>query len=133
MAKMYVKSPQGTTNSVTIKIDSYYMLGTSSNGWTQWIVTESGFGIARGDFNGNGSTGVQRNFPLPIWAAVLITPYARPGRTGAESLTSVYYYCKPITIDDDNNKPLIGIKFFTNTSSTVGFYWTAIGEIALDF
>ena len=50
MSKLYVQSPQGAINSICVKIDSYYIQGTSGSSWTQWAILPTGFAIGRGDF-----------------------------------------------------------------------------------
>ena len=62
-----------------------------------------------------------------------MTPYSRIGRTGVESLTSIFYYCKITHLNDDTNNPHTSVKFFTNAPSSVLIGFLIIGEIALNF
>lgn len=110
MAKLYVKSPNGTVHNLEIVTDSFGIGGQADTNYTQHsFITHTGYLVTKRNDVVPGTT---IYLPFSIWAAGVYTSLRN-----APDINNIYYYPSS-TPDPDNANTTASVTIHSNSTKT---------------
>ena len=107
MAKLYVKSPDGTSHNLDIVTDSFGIGGQADTNYTQHsFITHTGYLITKRNDVAPGTT---IYLPFAIWAAGVFISLRR-----TPDINNIYFYPSS-TPDPDNSATAISVTIHSNS------------------